>query len=106
MEANLRRSPLSSGALSITVAIVYWRILRPIRSQELLGKYRMLREVRIVRIVSTGTGSKRITIPKRMLDAVLGDDEYAAVSMERGRIIVRPIKVQVKSSRILRGESK
>jgi len=56
----------------------------------------MLREVRIVRIVSTGTGSKRITIPKRMLDAVLGKSEYAAVSVERGRIIVRPVKVQVK----------
>jgi len=59
----------------------------------------VLSEFKIVRVVSTGTGSKRITIPKNMLDAILGDSEYAAVAQEDGHITVRPVKVQPVESR-------
>jgi hypothetical protein len=59
----------------------------------------ILREVKIVRVVPTGTGSKRITIPKRMLDAVLGESEYATVAHEDDHIIVRPVKLQPMESR-------
>lgn len=59
----------------------------------------MLSEFKIVRVVSTGTGSKRITIPKNMLDAVLGDSDYAAVAQEDGHIVVRPVRVQPIESR-------
>jgi hypothetical protein len=56
-------------------------------------------DLKIVRVVSTGTGSKRITIPKKILDEVLGDSEYATVAHEDDHIIVRPVKLQSIESR-------
>jgi hypothetical protein len=56
----------------------------------------MLSDFKLVRIVPVGNGSKRITIPKEMLTEILGEDEYAAISKENGRLVIRPVEVKPK----------
>ena len=58
---------------------------------------RNIGEFKIVLVVPTGTGSKRITIPKEILTAVLGDSEYAAVGRNgQGQIVVEPVTIRMK----------
>lgn len=52
---------------------------------------------RLVRIVPVGNGSKRVTIPKEMLDEVFGDTEYVAVSREKAGLLLSPVEVRPKS---------
>lgn len=55
-------------------------------------------EFRLVRVVPTGTGSKRITIPKDLLTEVLGNSEYATISKREGGLIIQPAEVRPRKS--------
>jgi hypothetical protein len=52
----------------------------------------------LVRVVPTGTGSKRITIPKDLLTEVLGNSEYATISKKEGGLIIQPAEVRPRKS--------
>jgi len=49
---------------------------------------------RLVRLIPVGNGSRRITLPKNMLDEVLGNSEYVAVSKDRGGLRLTPVEVK------------
>lgn len=47
----------------------------------------------LIRITDTGTGSKRITIPKNLLEDVLGDSKFALIDKNKDGLLIRPAKV-------------
>jgi hypothetical protein len=53
-----------------------------------------MNNVRLVRVVPTGTGSKRITIPKDLLNDVLGDSEYAIIDKKGGILTIQPAEIR------------
>ncbi len=50
----------------------------------------------LVRVTDTGTGSKRITIPKNLLDDVLGDSKFALIGKKEDGLLIRPAEVRAK----------
>ena len=50
-------------------------------------------QFKVVRVVPTGTGSKRITIPKEIVDNVVGDSQYVKVAQQDNHIIVEPLEL-------------
>ncbi len=48
-------------------------------------------EFRIVKVFPTGSGSKRITIPKDVMTDVLGDAEYVALVPKAKEVIIQPV---------------
>jgi hypothetical protein len=50
----------------------------------------------LVRVTDTGTGSKRITIPKSLLESKLGNTEYALISEDKDGLLIRPAEVRAK----------
>jgi hypothetical protein len=52
---------------------------------------RVMSEFKIVRVIPTGSGSKRITIPKAVMTDVLGDAEYVAIVPKAKEIIIQPV---------------
>ncbi len=53
----------------------------------------------MVRVIPTGTGSKRITIPKTLLEDVLGDSEYALIGKEEDGLLIRPAEIRAAKKR-------
>jgi hypothetical protein len=52
----------------------------------------------LVRITDTGTGSKRITIPKPLLESKLGNSEFALISEREDGLLIRPAEVKAKKA--------
>lgn len=58
-----------------------------------LGEAYLSNGFRLVRLIPVGNGSRRITLPKDMLDEVVGKSEYIAVSKDRGGLRLMPVEV-------------
>jgi hypothetical protein len=54
----------------------------------------MSENYRLVRLIPVGNGSRRVTLPKEMLDEIVGKSEYMAVSKDKGSLRLTPVEVK------------
>jgi len=60
-----------------------------------LNDKRIPQGFRLVRLIPVGNGSKRITLPKTMIDEVFGDSEYIAISKVKNGLRLTPVEVRL-----------
>ena len=54
----------------------------------------MSETLRLVRLIPVGNGSRRVTLPKEMLDEIVGESEYLAISKDRGSLRLTPVEIK------------
>ena len=55
----------------------------------------MSENLRLIRLIPVGNGSRRVTLPKEMLDDILSESsDYVAISREERGLLLSPVEIK------------